>query len=681
MKRRRGLSGALVVVVLLCALLWGEYGDQLRAMAQRSGLNAQQSDPFFPPQDARAEAILTAARLHLNILARGSGEVDGSASEGQSAEAESVSDVKSSAEASAVLEDSATEVVKEPDLGGEKWFLSLYTPGVGPIQWAPGLAVIDEDVSSAVSKLWSELPVGHRIPEVAATTRLKLDLMRGEERSFPFDGGFKGVALDKGLDGIVLRHPERGVSYFLPSWGVEQEARNSRTNKYNSLARRHLHGRARRLTKERLGWKKSETRAASFAAFRTWAWVEERGGGGQAIPLARGNADVPVPTAEVLRERIALAADYLKRETAPDGRLTYDYKASWDKDAGGYNILRHAGTGYSMFQAYRLTRDPELLDAAARAANFFIRRMRSDPDHPDEYFVVWKRRRAKLGGIGLGLCMLVEQEKAAPGSVDLGRLEGMARHIERMQNPDGSFESFFNYDSRKPSIRKSIYYSGEAILGLVRLHQLSGDPHWLEVAVKGADYLVNKRWVSLGLRIYVPPDAWLLQALEEMDRVAPDDRRADYALAIGEVIASIKLMDPETTPPDMLGAGLSGLQRLPHAATAGSFGEALTAAARLEARRRPGEERFLTYAMHNGRFQLRNQFLAANSYYLPNPARAHGGFRMSPDFAEIRNDHVQHNLSGMFGLLDILDPTAPDIGVLLPESERVVLPSSGRSSK
>ncbi len=676
----RGLTGALVVVALLLALLWGEYGDQLRATAQRSGLNSLHSDPFFPPRDARAEAILVAARLHLNTLARGSREVDNSASEGQNPVAQNVHSLES-AGLEHVEDNSAPEVVKEPDLGEQKWFLSLYTPGVGPVQWAPSLAVIDGDVSAAVSKLWSALPVGHRIPEVAATTRLKLDMMRGEERSFPFDGGFKGVALDKGLDGIVLRHPERGVSYFLPSWGVEQEARNSRTNKYNSLARRHLHGRARRLTKERLGWKKSETRAASFAAFRTWSWVEERGGGGQAVPLARGNADVPVPNAEVLRERIALAADYLTRETASDGRLTYDYKASWDKDAGGYNILRHAGTGYSMFQAYRLTGDQELLDAASRAAGFFVRKMRADPDHPDEYFVVWKRRRAKLGGIGLGLCMLVEQEKAAPGSVDLGRLEGMARHIERMQNPDGSFESFFNYDSRPPSIRKSIYYSGEAILGLVRLHQLSGDPHWLEVAVKGADYLVNKRWVSLGLRIYVPPDAWLLQALEEMDRVAPDDRRADYALAIGEVIASIKLMDPEATPPDMLGAGLSGLQRLPHAATAGSFGEALTAAARLEARRRPGEERFLTYAMHNARFQLRNQFLTVNSYYLPNPARAMGGFRMSPDFAEIRNDHVQHNLSGMFGLLDILDPNAPDIGLLLPESDRVVLPKSGRSER
>jgi hypothetical protein len=675
--------GALVVAVVLVSALWGEYGNQLRATAERRDLNAEDGGPFFPPRDARAEAILSAARAHLNVVGEASGAVNDSASSAdlKGGQPGGLDEEGGEVVASTAASPATAAALEAPDLGGEQWFLSLYTPGVGPIQWGPGLVVIDGDVSAAVTRLWEELPLGQRIPEVAAAARLKLDMLRGKERSFPFDGGFQGVALDKGLDGIVLRHPKRGVSYFLPSWGVEQEARSTKKGKYNSLARRSIHGRARRLTKERLGWKKSETRAASFSAFRTWSWVEARGGGGAAIPLARGNADAPEITAEVLAERIGMAADYLVRETASDGRLTYDYKANWDKDAGGYNILRHAGTGYSMFQAYRLSGDPVLLAAAERVAGFFVRQMRADPDHPDEYFVVWKRRRAKLGGIGLGLCMLVEQEKASPGSVDLKRIEGMARHIERMQNPDGSFESFFSYDDRAPSIRKSIYYSGEAILGLVRLHQLSGDPHWLEVAIKGADYLVNKRWVSLGLRIYVPPDAWLLQALEELDRAAPDDRRAEYAFSIGEVIAGIKLMDPESTPPDMLGAGLSGLQRLPNSATAGSFGEALTAAARLEKRRRPGQQRFLTFAMNNASFQLRNQFVEANSYYLPNPARAHGGFRMAPDYAEIRNDHVQHNLSGMFGLLDILDIEAPDIGLALDEEDRVLLPRPGRGAK
>jgi hypothetical protein len=246
----------------------------------------------------------------------------------------------------------------------------------------------------------------------------------------------------------------------------------------------------------------------------------------------------------------------------------------------------------------------------------------------------------------------------------------MGRHLIRMQNPDGSFVSFYNWDGKEKSKRKSIYYSGEAILGLLRLHQLTGEQEWLDVAVRGADYLVHDRWKSLGIRFYTPMDAWLLQGLEEMDRVAPDDARADYAFGVGEAIARGKLMDPSSTPPDFLGANLSGPGSMPNAATAGAFGEALSAAARLEARRLPGEHRFLDFAMYNANFQLRNQFWGPNSYYLPNPARSSGGFRVKQDFAEVRNDHVQHNLSGLFGLLDLLDESAPDIGWVVPPAQR-----------
>jgi len=658
-----GLGGCIVVALLVIGALLPEYGPLLRAAMQRQSAAAEPAETFFPADDPTASALLAAARRDLDRLAGSDGDA-----------------ASSTVGAEPVPEPVAAAAGSEPDLSGETWFLSMYTPGRGEVQWGPGMTQVEGDVSAAVEKLWHQLPAAHRLPEVAAIARLKVDVVRGAERAIPYDGGFKGVALDKGLDGIVLRHPSAGSFHFLPSWGVEQEARSKKKRRYNSLPRGRLHRRARQMAAQREHWTPAQAREAEFAAFRTNSWVEAPSRGDDAVPLARARSDVGAPTPELLRERIAMAADYLRRETDAEGRLTYDYKAGWDKDVGGYNILRHAGTGYSMFQGYRLRSEPQLLAAGQRAAAFYLRQMREDPEHPGEWFVVWKNRRAKLGGVGLGLCMLVEFEKASPGSVDPARLEGMARHIERMQNPDGSFRSFFDYDNRAPSIRKSIYYSGEAILGLVRLHQLTSDPHWLDVAVRGADYLTNERWVSLGLRIYVPPDAWLLQALEELDRVAPEKRRSDYAFAIGEVIAGIKLMNPETTPPDLLGAGLSGLQRLPHAATAGSFGEALTAAARLEERLRPGEQRFRSFALYNAGFQLRNQFTEDNSYYLPNPARAHGGFPMSPDFAEIRNDHVQHNLSGLFGLLDLLDEQSPDIGLALAPEDRVVLPTAGRGA-
>jgi len=656
------LVGFFIAFAALVFGVWRIHGNLIQAVVERHEVSVELEDPFYPPVEPAAEALVRAGRMVLGRLA-GDDNLD-DLTEGS-------------------LEQSYPALSEVAD--GGPWFLSFYAPGDRPrYQWVQTVQV-EGDVLSALRDLWDELPAVRRSPEVIARGRLKVDRIVGPERPFPLQGGHGGVALDKGLDGIVLRHPRREPFYVLPSWSIEGEARKKVKGKknWNSLRRSGMHGRARRLAREMAGWKSGQTRDATFAAFRTRAWVEGRAGGGEIQAATRGNVEVGPITPEILRERIDLAGDYLKRETDDEGRLTYDYKAVWDEEARDYNILRHAGTTYSMLQAYRLNGDPELLAAAERAVDFFMRRMREDEGNPGEWFVVWKRRRAKLGGVGLGLCMMVELEKAAPGRADLERIEGMARHIERMQNPDGSFESFFKYRDRKPTDRKSIYYAGEAILGLVRLHQLTGDTHWLDIAVRGADYLVHERWVSLGLRIYVPPDAWLLQALEEMDRVAHDPDRVDYALAIASTIARHKLMDPDTAPPDFLGADISGLQRLPNAAGAGGLGEALSAAARLEARHMPGENRYRTFAFHNAGFQMRNQLIEANSWFLPNPARALGGFRRNPDHTEIRNDHVQHNLSGLFGLLDLLDPEAPDIGWLVPETRRPKWPvgSVGKATK
>jgi hypothetical protein len=326
-----------------------------------------------------------------------------------------------------------------------------------------------------------------------------------------------------------------------------------------------------------------------------------------------------------------------------------------------------------MFQTYRLTGDETVFEAASRAMNYFKVRMKEDEKHPGEWFILdpgGRRKRAKLGGAGLGLLAFVEMEKARPGSSDYEAMFGLARHIERMQHPDGSFESFYDWDGKERTDRKSTFYPGEALLALVRLHQLTGDEHWLDVAERGADYLVNGRWVALGIRIYVPPDAWLLQALEELDRERPADHREDYAFAVSNTIARHKLMDPVTAPPDLLGGDIGGLQSLPLAANAGSFGEALTAAARLERRRRPESTRHQTYAKTNLTMQLRNQFTEANDWFLPNPERARGGFRFRPNDHEIGNDVVQHNLSGLFGILQLMDPEAPNIGLIVAESDR-----------
>jgi len=54
------------------------------------------------------------------------------------------------------------------------------------------------------------------------------------------------------------------------------------------------------------------------------------------------------------------------------------------------------------------------------------------------------------------------------------------------------------------------------------------------------------------------------------------------------------------------------------------------------------------------RFQLATQSREDNAMYLRNPPRALGGFRGAFDNYEVRIDYVQHNISALLGLREIL---------------------------
>ncbi len=616
----------VALVLVVGAAMW--LADGLVGIVHRGVIEGLQDEPFYAPADPRADAILASTRSVLEDRADG------------------------------LARPSPQELRAEwpalADLGDGPWVLSLYVPGAAPLVAWLGTGGVGE----AADALFDALPPAGRTGELIEDVRLKLDLVLPGRRPVARDGGYSGVSLDPGLDGVELSDGD-GRFYFLPSWSAEREMK------------RRLITRTARQAAVESGWPKKRASRAAHAAFRTRAWIEAWGTG-PARGTARANTPLGASDAAAVVRAIRYGAEYLARETDRRGKFTYRYYPDTDRTSGDYNMLRHAGTTYSMFQSYRLHPDERVFEAASRAMGYFQARMKEDEAHPGEWFILdgGKRKRAKLGGAGLGLLAHVEMEKARPGSADYAAMFGLARHLLRMQREDGSFDSFYDWDGKERSIRKSIFYAGEAILGLTRLHQLTGEERWLDAAVLGADYLVNRRWVSLGLRIYVPQDAWLLQALEELDRVRPDDRRADYAFDIAAVIARHKLMDPEVTPPDLVGGDLAGLSSLPMSSNAGSFGEALGAAARLEARRRPDATTCRTWADRNLGMQLRNQFTEANSWFLADPARAHGGFRSRPNDHEIGNDVVQHNISGLFGLLQVMDPSTPDIAAVVSPAER-----------
>ncbi|HJQ23620.1 MAG TPA: beta-L-arabinofuranosidase domain-containing protein [Blastocatellia bacterium] len=385
--------------------------------------------------------------------------------------------------------------------------------------------------------------------------------------------------------------------------------------------------------------------AVSLRRFRTVAFVED--------PSQRTALELTAVglRQEVNRARLDQAAraggDYLIRVMKADGSFHYFYDPLSDRAGeGDYNIVRHAGATIALLQLYEATREPRYLEAARRAVGFLQHRFRWARE-ADAVYVLDDDGQAKLGANGLALVALCLQMRLDSRSASRANARRLANLILRMQRGDGSFASYYDLKDG-PHERASLYYPGEALLGLIELYKQTGERRLIEAARRGADYLITSQ---RGLT-RLPLDAWLMQALEALYSITHEARLAAHAINLGA--AMIDEQYTESNQPFYAGGYGPGV---PRATPAASRAEGLLAALRLARSTKDGRaERFAEALKLGARFQLSQQFNEENSYYLAHPERAAGGFRESLTSARIRIDYVQHNISSLLGIAQIVAP-------------------------
>ena len=195
-----------------------------------------------------------------------------------------------------------------------------------------------------------------------------------------------------------------------------------------------------------------------------------------------------------------------------NGRFAYRVDTNSGRRSTSYNIVRHAGAMYALGMFNNFHTDPQAVSAMIRAAGF-LRANYIGPDARSNTLVVWSRplpmkSDAGLGASGLGLVALAGVEQAKPNTVPLEQLQALGRFIVYLQKGDGSFASKYLAESGPSSDWQSLYYPGEAALGLTALYELDHSNGWLTAAGRALSYLARSRE---GAR-EVPPDHWALIA-------------------------------------------------------------------------------------------------------------------------------------------------------------------------
>jgi outer membrane murein-binding lipoprotein Lpp len=220
-----------------------------------------------------------------------------------------------------------------------------------------------------------------------------------------------------------------------------------------------------------------------------------------------------------LRAAIDRSTLYLVRACEDDGRFVYSRDLERPRfRSARYNVLRHAGAIYALCQRQTWMPHDEVPEAIRRAVTFLQRETFMRLPGRDDLLAIWSPPaltgtsgplEAKLGGTGLGLVALVDAESIVQGLSQRDDLMALGEFLIYMQRPDGSFYSkFIPSAGGRRGDWISLYYPGEAALGLVRLHEFSGDRRFGHAARRALLFLADSR----AGQAKVPADHWALLA-------------------------------------------------------------------------------------------------------------------------------------------------------------------------
>jgi hypothetical protein len=379
--------------------------------------------------------------------------------------------------------------------------------------------------------------------------------------------------------------------------------------------------------------------------FRTTSFCHD---GRATVALFRGHRFPRHIAREEMLEAARLGGAYLRHAVDASGRFAYMYYSGSDRVAASYNIVRHAGTVYAMFDLYQTTRDRELLRAAERASKYLQSRVQPYRNSKNMACVV-EKGQIKLGAVALALVALAKQIEVTGDRSLLVMSRRLARYVQHSQEASGQFISVRFHPSGRVKMFDSEYYPGEAILGLLRLHGLDRQAAWLDTAAKGAHYLITVRDRDLATVRRIQ-DHWLLYGLNELYRFQKRPSYLRHAMRIASAIRGSQNRRPAA--PDSLGSYGRSARSTPTATRSEGLLAAYQLARDFGTRQQARAIRDTIYL--NLAFQVQTQFRPESVLYLKRPARALGGFHDSLTGLSVRIDYVQHNISGLLTVYRIL---------------------------
>ena len=317
----------------------------------------------------------------------------------------------------------------------------------------------------------------------------------------------------------------------------------------------------------------------------------------------------------------------------PDGEYVYGYYAYNGEEIDSYNILRHAGSIWSLINLYRVTKDESIIKNIDAAIEYLLDGYLVYKEPDTAYIVERKSDEVKLGGNGLTVIMLSEYMTVFETDKYIDIIKKLANGILELQDSDtGKYFHVLNYPDFSPKEEfRTIYYDGEATFALTRTYTFTKDKKYLDAAALAVDNFIAEDYTRYR-------DHWVAYSLNEITMYIPEPRYYEFALRnAGENLE--RMISAQRTHPTYLELLMAVWQTHERMVESGI---------QIEYANEFDMERFAETIYLRAFHMLNAYFYPEYVMYMMYPDKFEGSVFIRDDRFRVRIDDIQHFIGGFY---------------------------------
>ena len=345
-----------------------------------------------------------------------------------------------------------------------------------------------------------------------------------------------------------------------------------------------------------------------------------------------GRRKIGVVDDKILNDIIIGASLYLVNLIGDNGKFIYGYYPASGNEIDNYNIVRHAGTIWSIINLYRMRRDDGLIGKLDKAIDYMYEAI-DCKDADTAYLIEIKSNEVKLGANGVAVIMLTEYMSVFSGEKHLDMVKKLANGILELQNPEtGKYWHVLNFpDYSKKEEFRTIYYDGEAAFALARAYSVTKDEKYLNGAKAAIEYFIANKYSKYR-------DHWVSYSVLEVLKYVSDPRYYDFGIQNFEDnrINIYGRARSYQTNLELMMASWQIYQKAVNEGIKSGYIQNYDPAP------------FAKTIYHRARHMLNGYFYPEHAMYMKYPSTVEGSFFMRDDNFRVRIDDVQHFIGGYY---------------------------------